>query len=408
MPRRREHVCAADEVAQVDLTLAHQVAHRDFHDRHGLAGRHVVALRLELLERRGREVEIHVRHGTEPSALDEHRLLVEHLRRLKHLAFGREHRHAREPELHEPQAHHAIVDVREVVAREVDDVDLDAVRAEPVEQRLEQRFGLVVQEARAVDEIHADDAERFLLERVLDVEHAHMDDDLVVGAARLRLVLDAHPAVALVVAAETARGNRVGEREERGAVAARSAEPLDVEPLLVVEHRLQAVAMHVARAGAVDRVADLHVVSGDALRDRAGRTARAEEPANDFLPRADLGEGSVVARVEVDLERFFPGPDGMLVHVSENLSPAVHGVPDAANIVPLPPRRPGLVPSSAKGVALRVLVHRRRAQFPKPCEPFSLRPFPACPKRGHMKMICAANARHRRAGDVEHRHEALG
>ena len=92
--------------------------------------------------------------------------------------------------------------------------------AEAVEQRLEQRLRVVVQEARAVDEVHADDAERLLLERVLDVEHAHVDDDLVVGAVGSRLELDAHPAVAFVVAAEAARGNRVGEREERGAVAA--------------------------------------------------------------------------------------------------------------------------------------------------------------------------------------------
>ncbi len=81
------------------------------------------------LERRSREVEVHVGHGTEAAALDEHRLLVQHLRRLQHLALGREHRRAREPELHEPQAHHAIVDVAELVARELDEVDLDAVRA---------------------------------------------------------------------------------------------------------------------------------------------------------------------------------------------------------------------------------------------------------------------------------------
>ena len=70
-----------------------------------------------------------------------------------------------------------------------------------VEQRLDQLLGLVVEEERAVEQVHADDAERLLLQRVLRVEHADVDDDLAVVVARVRLEADAHPAVALVGAA---------------------------------------------------------------------------------------------------------------------------------------------------------------------------------------------------------------
>ncbi len=91
---------------------------------------------------------------------------------------------------------------------------------------------------------------------------------------------------------------------------------LEIQLLLVVEHRLQTLATHVARARAVDGVAHLHVVGGDALGDRAGSTADAEEPAHHFLPRADLGEGAVEAGIEVDLQGLVAGGCRMRTRVS--------------------------------------------------------------------------------------------
>ena len=266
-----------------------------------------------------------VSHGAETAALDEHGFLVEHLRRLQHLPRRREHGGARQAELHEAQAQHTIVDALERVSREVDEVDLDAVRREAVEQRLEQPLRRVVQEARAVDQVHADDAERLLLRRVLEIEHADVNDDLLVGAARPRLKPNAHPAVALVVAAEAARRDRVGEREERRAVAALRAEPLEIEPLLVVEHRLEPLAADVALAGAVNRVADLHVVRRDALGDRAGGGAGVEKPAHDLLARADLGERAVETGIQVDPEGLVPRRNGMWSHGHQSLQSTRNG-----------------------------------------------------------------------------------
>lgn len=172
------------------------------------------------LERGGGEIEVHVRHGAKTAALDEHRLLVEHFGGLQHLAGGGEHCRPGQPELHEPQTHRAIIDVTELIARKVDEVDLAALGAQAVEQRFDEPLGLVVEKTRAVDQIHADDTERFLLRRVLDVEHAHVDHDLMLRATGARLKLNPHPTVTLGVTAKTTRGNRIREREERSVVAA--------------------------------------------------------------------------------------------------------------------------------------------------------------------------------------------
>ena len=268
----------------------------------------------ELFVRRAKHVDVDVRHRAEAAALDQDRLLVEHFGGLQHFARGRKHRRAAQAQLHQPQAHHAVVDVAERDARELDHVDFDAPRGEVVEQRLDELVGLVIEEERAVEQVHADDAQRFLLQGVFGVEHPHVEDDLAVLVARMGLEPHAHPAVALVGALEVARRNGVGEHEERGRVAAALAQPAEVQCVLVVEHRFQPLPADVAVALAVDGVADRHVVGRHALGDRAGGAADAEEPAHHFLPGADLGERAVAAQVEIDGQRFALGVRTLVRH----------------------------------------------------------------------------------------------
>ena len=97
-----------------------------------------------------------------------------------------------------------------------------------------------------------------------------------------------------------------------------SLEALEVQLVLVVEHRLQARAADVALGLAVDGVAHRHVVGGHALGDGAGGAAHAEEPAHDLLAGADLGERAVAARVEVDLEGLGVGVDDAVVAIRES------------------------------------------------------------------------------------------
>ena len=103
---------------------------------------------------------------------------------------------------------------------------------------------------------------------------------------------------------EIARGDSVGEGEEGGCIAARWPQPFQVEPVLIIQHALQPFARHVALGTAIDGVAHRHVVSRHRLRYGARRAAHLKEPARHFLPRANLGEGPVAGRVQVDFERF--------------------------------------------------------------------------------------------------------
>ena len=73
----------------------------------------------------------------------------------------------------------------------------------------------------AVDEVHADDAERLLLQHGLLVPHADVQDDVVGRLLGMDLEADAHPAVGLVVALEALGRDGVGEDEEGRAAAAR-------------------------------------------------------------------------------------------------------------------------------------------------------------------------------------------
>ena len=245
-----------------------------------------------------------MRDRAETPALDKDGLFIKHLAGLEHRAIRPKHRRTAQPELHELERHEPVVHVAKLDAFEINEINLDAAGAQFVEQALHELVGLVVEEKRAEEQIHADDAERLLLERRLGVQHAHMDDDLARLIVRMRLEFYAHPTVALVAALEAARHHGIGESEERSVVAAALAEPVEIELKLVIEHRLQPVARHIALGLAVDRVAHRHVVGRHALRDRPRRPADAEKPAHHLLSGADLGKGAVKARVEIDPERL--------------------------------------------------------------------------------------------------------
>ncbi len=83
-----------------------------------------------------------------------------------------------------------------------------------------------------------------------------------------------------------------------------SGQALQQQAVFVIEHRLQALAADIAIGVAVNGVADDHVVGRNGFGDGAGRAADAEEPAGHFLSGADFGEGAVLGRVQVDLERL--------------------------------------------------------------------------------------------------------
>ena len=268
-----------------------------------------VAHDLRLLEETGlgrvEDVLGRVRQRPEAAAFDEHRLLVEQFVRAHDLAVGGEQRRVGKPLLDELERHEPVIDVMEIRARELDDVHLDALDREPVEQRADELFRALVQIKRAMDEVDADDAQRLLLLDVLLVQHAHVDDDLVRFRARVRLVADAHPAVALAGVVVGLGGHGVGKGKKARPPAALVRQPLDEQIVLVFEHLVEPLAADVARTGPVDGVGKRHVVGRDRLGDGARRAADVEKLPRDLLARADFREGAVLRGVEIDLERLF-------------------------------------------------------------------------------------------------------
>lgn len=268
----------------------------------------------ELRPRPLEQIEGELRDGAEAAALDQDGLLVEHLRGLDDLPGGGEHRRVGQPLLDQLQAHEPVVHPVERRARELDHVHVDPLARELVHERADQRRGLPVAEVGAVDQVDAQHAERLLLARGRRVLQVAVDDDVGRRLVGPRLEADADPAAAGLVPRVAPRGDGVGESEEGGAVALCGSEPLEQLAELVLEHGLQALAADVTLGRAVDRVADGHVIGRDALGDRARGAAYKEEPARHLLSGADLGDGAVLALVEVERQGFLPRAGRERVH----------------------------------------------------------------------------------------------
>ena len=153
--------------------------------------------------RRIQHVDVDQRRRTEAAALDEDRLLAEHLARLQHLTVGAEHRRAAEPELDELERHQPVVDRAELDALQLDQVDLDAPGGQPSSRLSTSCSGSWCWKKARVQQVHADDAQRLLLQRGFGVEHPDVDDDLAGLVPRMGLELHAHPAVAFVAARDS-------------------------------------------------------------------------------------------------------------------------------------------------------------------------------------------------------------
>lgn len=299
------------------------MAQGHFHEHHGRFALHL-RLALELFLGALKHAEHHVRDGPKAAALDEHGLLVKHFTGNHRLADGGEHRGIGQVLFDQLQTHQPVVHAGETRPGEVDHVHLKArlacgislpahvfsrhpipqAKGEIVHERADQCFRLAMQVKRAVDQIHADDPQRFLFADVFLVEQADVDDDFRRTIAWPGLETHAEPAVAFLLPGEAVRGDRVREHEEGAFVAARLIEALAEQIEFIIQHRLQPLAADVAIGGAVNRVADRHVVSGNGFGHGARRTADAEKAACDFLARADFGERAVFAGVQVDLQRF--------------------------------------------------------------------------------------------------------
>ena len=223
------------------------------------------------------------------------------------LAVRPEDGHVAQGVLDDPEAEQPVVELFELRAGEPHHIDLDpAVQA--VHQGLQHHFRAVVVAVAGVDEVDAQDADSLLLQVVVVVEHAHVQDEVVGLAVGPELEADAQPPVAFDGALVVDGSHGIGEDEEVGAgPLVGQAGPH--QPELVVEHLVEAGFADVAAAGlfAVNLVGVRLVVGRHGLGDGARRGPHLEEVTGYLLAGADLGKSAVNLRVEVDLQGFLVG-----------------------------------------------------------------------------------------------------
>jgi hypothetical protein len=161
--------------------------------------------------------------------------------------------------------------------------------------------------------IHSQHAQRLLLLKVLFVPQAHVHDDLRGLRAGLMLKANPHPAVPIFTPRVALRRDCVSEYEKLRGVPALRPQPFRQQAVLMVEHGGKSLPRNVALRLAVNRIADHHVVSRNALGNGARRAAHAEKPARDLLSGADLRKRPVLGLVQVDLQRLLMRADVFLL-----------------------------------------------------------------------------------------------
>ena len=209
--------------------------------------------------------------------------------------------------LHQPEAQQAVVD-GEVRPFQHDHVDGHAP-LQPVHQALDQHLGVAVIIEGSVDHVDAQDTDGLLLQLVVIVQHPDVQEQVVVVPRRgVELEAQPQPPVAADGARVVNGGDGIGEDEE-GRVRPVVPQALHQQVVFVAHHFVDAAFADVAAAGfrPVDLVRVHLVVGAHRLGDRPGGGPDLEKIARDFLARADLGEGPVDLRVEVDLEGFLVG-----------------------------------------------------------------------------------------------------
>src|SRR5437667_12655751 len=91
----------------------------------------------------------------------------------------------------------------------------------------------------AIEQVHADDTERFLLFDVGFIKQPHVNDNLARWAALLGLKTHAEPSVRFIVLFKTSCCHGVRKDEKRFFSSELSMEPLHQTRVLAIEHRLK-------------------------------------------------------------------------------------------------------------------------------------------------------------------------
>ena len=288
----------------VHVPAAEQVVHGYFTDFQAAVRLRFIDVREEAFFHLRHDFQMQVADGIEAAPHQHDGAFVQHVRRLGHLAVCQEQGGRRQTGFDELERKKAVVHHGEAVALKADDVYLHQAGIQIVHQGFNEFLQPVPFEKDGVQDVDAQDAQVLHLAVVVRVVQAHVDDQ--VGRFRLRLQLEAHayPAVPRAVVPVAFHLHRIAEGEEAGVLAALGPQAVDELGEFVIQHAFQAFFRDVALDGAVQRVADGHVIGGDGLGHRAGGPGGTEEPVGRFLAGAYFRKGAVNGGGQIELEGF--------------------------------------------------------------------------------------------------------
>ena len=218
---------------------------------------------------------------------------------MRHLAAGIKQRGFCQPLLHQFQRHQPVVHPFEIRPAKTRQAHLRPTRVEAVEETAHQSLGIRVRFHRSVDKVHADDADGFLLFQVVLVQKAHVQHQVTGRTAWSGLETNAHPALAILLTAETAGGYGVGIYKKACVRSTLGREALVEQTVFVIQHMAQTILTHIALRGAINGIAHRHVVGAHAFGHCARRPAHPKKPSRHFLPRANLGKGAILATIKI-------------------------------------------------------------------------------------------------------------
>jgi branched-chain amino acid transport system substrate-binding protein len=298
---RPQHIDAIEKIPKIQLSAGQEVFHGNLHQNFGL----LIFHRLLVDEHRAgaiKHVIRHKRYGAEAATFDEERLFVKSICRTDDLTIRAKEGRVGQTSRHELKGHDPIVHFHKIGSAETNHIDLDAIRAEIVEQTGNQAFGISPVKERSVNQIYPHDANGLLLLKVLSVQHPHVNDDFVRFLAWAALESDAHPAVGFVVTAKTASRHGIGKGEKSAFYTDLLIQPLHEQFIFVIEHAAETIPTNVATRGTVDRVAKSHVIGRNGLRHGTGSASDGKKSARNLLSGSDLGKCPVDGRLHIDLK----------------------------------------------------------------------------------------------------------
>ena len=133
------------------------------------------------------------------ASLEQHRLLVEKLRRLNHGALCIEDGSVGQTSFNQSQAHQTVVDTAESWPGEFYHVDFEPILRQMVGQRCHKRLGLFMEMVGSVNEVDTQHPKGFLIFNALFSPQLDMDQDLRSRGPYLMLKANTDPPLTILL-----------------------------------------------------------------------------------------------------------------------------------------------------------------------------------------------------------------